>query len=1220
MLRRFWTYFLLLALTADLQANNVRIEGDVRVKDTDVDLETNVATVRLTLKWDNSWHDDFNHDAVYLFLKYKVDGEGEGWHHAYLEPSGHGLRGKGGVRYGYTMSNSRAGVSGGERHNEGIFIYRTTPGYGDAEVDVELKWYIKSNPERNVDRVMFNAGNVLLSAMGIEMVYIPRGGFRAGDTQSAYTFRNGNTVFPPESDILTDANVSECLSAHPLSDYPPSFAINRMDDVAADSSNAWVGSAGGPTDAADFADYWQVNLKSGVAVRSFAIECLDGHAPEEWSLQAVLGGSWKSVYPVYGDESVYAGPGDWAGGSRQTYPCTKTLRVDQAFVATGQQSSSYRILVHRSSETPVIKNVAMSGEDVLSEVDNSVFVYDSVTALDSLYGLYSADGDRWRGVTDADYPNGYKAFYAMKYEVSQEQYVTFLNKLTAAQQRARTVGATALSAMEEGDYLFGSRRNAANAWNGIKLAKKGKDDVPYVFANDLDPSNAGYSQDGDGQTVACNYLNAGDMLAYADWCGLRPMTELEYEKMARRPYPAGSLRGEYVWNTAEDFTAASGVSNRGHKNEIPSNGNINAKGRLSGPVRCGAFAKSGSQVQSGASFWGVMDLGGNLSEIYYNANSNGRLYRGYADADHGDGHIDGEGRSDIGSTRWPEMEFAFGTRGGSFQDEEARTRISDRLRSDSVFMSHTEANGKKDSTLTFRLGRTAPVYHGYADVTLENGKVSSEAGATDSVCHGSDYTIGGTVPEEIGGAYHIAWMVSSDGGANWDWVRGVETPYLRLEGMRNENSREDVFKDYWYKRYIYTDSADYVQHNPVRVRVINTRLTLSRDSDTVDVNDRSLGVRIESSQEAVYRWTWLRDNVNTPVSVEYVLKAGKVERHHFEYTDFYDGSQFEGDQKVELDMTVMRRCHFRDTIRVYVEAKPEERNNYDNRTQAHIEGFVCGEILIDNEEPVAVKRRYRTVKIGEKCWMAENLCRTIYGNKKGTAFCYDNTNGEDNAYCARYGRLYNWLAATQDDTTGGTQGICPAGWHLPTNDEWLTLLAAAGTEVNTEGNGLKMRSPLNDWRPTPEERMIGTNELGFNAMPGGGYFYIYSNYYGYDGTYGGFDARSGFCDLGDQGWWWTSTNRYQVWITAHGGSGDYGTCMMPYYVRFDKNAGEIINNVPIEWSGHNYGYMNSIFSGNEHHYFLTPCGVDWNRDAGCNGQARDNMRSQFYFSVRCVLD
>ncbi|MFR7822150.1 MAG: hypothetical protein ACLU30_02200 [Odoribacter splanchnicus] len=84
-MKRIGLLFLILGLWITTGwANNVRIEGDVRVKPGDIDPSTGIATIRFTVRWDNSWRDAFNYDGVYLFLKYKVDGENEQWHHAYL--------------------------------------------------------------------------------------------------------------------------------------------------------------------------------------------------------------------------------------------------------------------------------------------------------------------------------------------------------------------------------------------------------------------------------------------------------------------------------------------------------------------------------------------------------------------------------------------------------------------------------------------------------------------------------------------------------------------------------------------------------------------------------------------------------------------------------------------------------------------------------------------------------------------------------------------------------------------------------------------------------------------------------------------------------------------------------------------------------------------------------------------------------------------------------
>ena len=1194
--------FFMFAVVGTVSGNNVRIEGDVRVLDTDIDLSTNIATVSLQLKWDNSWRDDFNYDAVYLFLKYKVDGQREVWHHAYLEGVGHEIDNG----YSYLMSNSQKEVSGKANHNEGIFIYRSVKGYGAAVVNLKLKWNIKSNPDKELEREMFTAGNVFLSAMGIEMVYIPRGGFRAGDTKSSRTFQNGDVTFPSDQNLLVPSNIDECSSALPGTDNPPAFAVNLMNDVSRDASNAWVGRAGAAAEGVDFVDYWQVKLKKPATIRSFAIESIEGGTPEQWQLQVFVSSQWKAVYPKYGDPTAFADGSEWAVNSRQTYPCTRTLRIDPGF---SESSSNYRIRIYKTTNAPVIKNIAMSTSDILSDVDNSVLVYDSITTLNNRFGLYSRDGDTWSGQTSVDYPNGYKAFFVMKYEISQEQYVAFLNKLTAAQQRTRTIGAS-LGSLEEGMYVFGGVGTRAVGRNGIKLASIGADDAPYVFANDLEPGND-YSQDGDGQTIACNFLNAGDMMAYADWCGLRPLTELEFEKMARRPYPEVSLRGEYAWNTNGNFTPATGFQGEtaGTKGEKVNGGNVNAGDQLKGPVRCGVFAlPSGSQVDAGASFWGVMELSGNLSELYYNVNSEGRLFRGISDKHHGSGKLDGSGKSNVDNNYWPEVPDAFALRGGSYRDVRERTCISDRERNARVYSTTTEVNSLRDSTVTFRLGRTAPVEHGIAEVTLENGQ-SSSSSVQDSVCSGSDYTIGGTVPSGIDGAYHIAWFMSSDGGANWDLLEGEESPSLKLYNLRNVNSKEDVFKDYWYKRYIYTNKSDFVQSHPVCLRVINRTLHLSTTRDTVDVYDRSKGIRIESPQAATFAWSWLRDNVVTPIDVEYVLKEGKIEKHYFRYTDFYDGSQFEGEQKIRLEIEVMNKCRQSDTIYVYVVKKPDERNNYDNQTGRHNSEFKCGEILIDNEEGIASKKRYRTVEIGGKCWFADNLNRTLASGQSGAVKCY----GDVESNCDTYGRLYNWLAATQNDATAGVQGICPTGWHLPTNDEWIDLFATLGTTVdasNSVVDGKAIKGELNYWGgKTNPAANIGDNTIGFNAQPGGGLFYAYSGSYM---TEAGIASRNGYNDIGERGWWWTSTTTGTLWSYWYSNSTGWSMQYMPYYVRMDED-GKVAFNINKIVNPSYASLTNTIFHSTVHHYIL-------DNTSSNNGNALTRVRTNFYFSVRCVKD
>lgn len=1181
--------------------NNVRIIGNVSVEDKDVDNATQIATVKIKIGWDNSWRDAFNYDAVYIFLKYKVDGVDELWHHAYLMNTGHTVP----SGFDYLLSNA----TGGENLNQGMFIYRRDKGFANAEVDLELKWLITSNADRPLKREQFTSGSVFLSAMGIEMVYIPRGAFRAGDTKSAYTFENKDITLPASSNVLVPENIVSCESSKPIAQNPPEFAVNEMNDIARDNSNAWVGRSDAGD--AEWFDYWKVTLKAPKKIRSIAIESIEGGTPTKWQFQGlnVNNNQWQALYPKAGNNDIYADGSDWAVNSHRTYPCTRTLKLEKS---PGDNSYVvFRVLIKETANPPVIKNIAISEENIIDSVDNSVLIYGPRTTMSDRVGLYANDDDTWAGSTSGDYPNGYGAFFTMKYEISQEQYVGFLNKLTAAQQRARTIGAD-LESLLEGQYVFGPDKNKPSARNGIKLASIGVNDAPYVFANDLNPRDE-YSQNGDGQTIACNFLNAGDMIAYADWTGLRPLTELEFEKMSRRPYPYPALRGEYVWNTAGDFTPAAGFfgETEGKYNERLSGGNINAEAGIKGPVRSGAFAAGGvGQTEAGASFWGVMDLGGNLAELYYNSNTEGRTFCGLQEANHGDGKINASGAGDVSNVFWPVEPKAFALRGGSYRDSRERTRISDREKHIGVFGTVNEVQGLKDSTMTFRLGRTAPVETVVSEVTLESGRTTGDPLPVDSICSGVDYTIKGSIPSEIKGAYSIAWFQSSDRGNTWDLLEGENSPSLTINNLRNINSKEDVFKEYWYNRYIYSNGTDVVLSKPVRLMVINHSLSLSSRKDTVDVYDYSHGIRVDVQQAATLEWSWLRGSQKVPVEPEYILKPDKSQLHYFKYRDFVVGSTlFDKDQKILLEVKVMNQCPLTDTIHVFVRPSPIPVNNVRSDKTLNPD-FKCGDILIDNEENVPAHKQYRTVEIGGRCWFADNLNRTIPTGGKGNALCYNNR--EDN--CSVYGRLYNFYAATQTDVatagTERTQGICPKGWHIPSNREWIDLFAALGVVVNgsnTSGDGRAIKSPLNYWK-NEGSNVIGNNVARFAAVPGG--LRNFNNDGGAYTTISGINGRpTGFVDIQQRAWWWTSskeaTNTY--WY-----SNSYIVNNMPYFIRMDADARTYFG----FWTARSsYGYItNTIFHSDQSNGY---------RMFYANNnptEALKNMMSGFYMSVRCVRD
>ncbi len=175
---------------------------------------------------------------------------------------------------------------------------------------------------------------------------------------------------------------------------------------------------------------------------------------------------------------------------------------------------------------------------------------------------------------------------------------------------------------------------------------------------------------------------------------------------------------------------------------------------------------------------------------------------------------------------------------------------------------------------------------------------------------------------------------------------------------------------------------------------------------------------------------------------------------------------------------------------------------------------------------------YKTVKMGNQIWMAENLKVTHYRNGMQIQSVTDSSIWKDlkiGAYCNYknnplngliYGRLYNWYAVID------SQNIAPKGWHVPTDEEWKELEVflgmsqshadSSGQRGTIEGGKMKSTGTIQEgdglWR-TPNTG--ATNDVGFSALPGGSRIF-------WDGS---------FRSIGKSARFWTSTEigNISVW-------------------------------------------------------------------------------------------
>ena len=359
------------------------------------------------------------------------------------------------------------------------------------------------------------------------------------------------------------------------------------------------------------------------------------------------------------------------GIDENTVLSVRVFAIEMVYIPMGTFAS-----IHTMLETGAINTIAGTAPGGVARIVYTQAIHDAI-----------ANNPHW--------PLGTQPFYIMKHEVSQHAWVDFLNSLTLEQQLTLShINPTAPNNTRFGAIHNGAPFNAApfnilgrafinpagtgfqqtpfdfrHARMNIRIRQQARGNTPAVFGvnasqEDVGPTATppgGWDFETQGGNLPMFGLAWTDVMAYLDWAGLRPLTELEYEKAARGTGQV--VQGEFAWGT-NTWLANQSFDNRNRPDEVSGTPNANvalvsvtnasATAHDGGtfarwPIRVGAFAReTTTRIEAGASFWGVLNLSDNVAEQFIRFDdAPGQAFRGT----HGDGNLTGEGLADVPD--WP---------------------------------------------------------------------------------------------------------------------------------------------------------------------------------------------------------------------------------------------------------------------------------------------------------------------------------------------------------------------------------------------------------------------------------------------------------------------------------------------------------------------------------------------------------------------------------------
>ncbi|MCM1030885.1 MAG: SUMF1/EgtB/PvdO family nonheme iron enzyme, partial [Oscillibacter sp.] len=632
--------------------------------------------------------------------------------------------------------------------------------------------------------------------------------------------------------------------------------------------------------------------------------------------------------------------------------------------------------------------------------DTAAVVIDSESAL-----TLSAKNGMPNVSLAASYPKGYAGFYVMKYETSQEQYVEFLNSLTLEQQKAR-VANNNFATMKRGDYVFGDLKNPS-CRNGIVFIEQRKANTPVVFGNNLNPNNDLFSTD-DGQTLACNYMSVEDLIAYCSWSGLRPMSELEYEKACRRFYPQVPDKGEYAWNINTGVNALNGLGDLaylGDEREVANNISRNVNGgttnSIDGPVRCGLFATSATnQTQAGATYWGVMEMSGNLKELCANVN--------YSNLNGGSC-----GTGVYNANLWDKTATKYGVRGGGFNSADDFLRTSDRTEAMNYFTTITE----RDSTVGFR-----GVYS-LSGIKIDGGEIQC---SPKTICPEDEAKIlnikAASCPDFPDVRFQYTWYVKKPGEAKYELIENAGGESLVYNEFENNTASALTYR---FKRTGIC-AIGVAESNEIEITIlVTTRIVTQPASIENAFCNVTLSVSAIGSS---LTYQWIKNGANIPGATSAVYtKSPKTIDDTGRYVCQITGSC----HSIFSDIVIV-------TYPIETSTLTDSRDGkiYKIRKMPDGHWWMVEDLKFGTCNASTYKSYYKTSVSGK---IASGYYGVCFPNSRGTHLY--NWQGAVNHANAKWGGGYPTGNKTSSSPTQW-QGICPPGWHLPsggTNGEYQKL-------------------------------------------------------------------------------------------------------------------------------------------------------------------------------------